>query len=85
MKAGVAPRVIGQSKGHPDQDPDESVIGRIPQKRAPTPEDEAAIKEYRERKDLTAAELAFFDGLSREDQLFFLNDPGKHRKVFPRG
>jgi hypothetical protein len=49
----------------------------------PNPEDEAAIREYLER-DLTPNERAFFNGLSREHQLYFLNDPDKHQKILGR-
>ncbi len=62
----------------------EVVTDRIPQCREPDPKDDAAIREYLERDNLTPDERAFFNGLSREHQLFFLDDPDKHRKVLGR-
>jgi hypothetical protein len=59
------------------------VADRTAQDREPDPEDEAAIREYLER-DLTPEERAFFNGLSREDQLDFLNDPDQYRKILGR-
>ncbi len=53
------------------------VTDRTAQSREPDPREEAAIREYLER-DLRPDERAFFNGLSREDQIFFLNDPDKH-------
>src|SRR5262249_23492358 len=53
------------------------------QSREPNPEDEAAIREYLER-DLTHQERGFFNGLSREQQLDFLNDPDKHQTILGR-
>ena len=47
------------------------------QSREPDPADDAAIREYLER-DLTPEERAFFNGLSREDQLAVLDDPDAH-------
>jgi hypothetical protein len=49
----------------------------------PNPEDDAAIREYQER-DQTPQERAFFNGLSREDQLFFLDDPDQFSRILGR-
>ncbi|MHB1424760.1 MAG: hypothetical protein ACYC3I_16440 [Gemmataceae bacterium] len=57
------------------------VIDRTAQDREPDPADDAAIREYLEREDLTPEERAFFNGLSRDDQLFFLSDPNKHQQI----
>ncbi len=59
------------------------VTDRTAQSSVPRPEDDAAIREYLER-DLDPAERAFFNDLSRENQLFFLNDPDKHPKILGR-
>ena len=59
------------------------VTGCTAQSREPNPEDDAAIREYLER-DLDPAERAFFNGMSREDQLYFLNDPDQHQKILGR-
>jgi hypothetical protein len=73
----------------PDADPKaqsltDVVTDRTAQGRELDPADEFAIREYLEREDLTPDERAFFNSLSREDQLDFLDDPDKHRKVFGR-
>lgn len=47
------------------------------QSREPDPADDAAIREYLER-NLTPDERAFFNSLSREGQLVFLDDPDAH-------
>jgi hypothetical protein len=59
------------------------VTDRTAQSKEPDPADDAAIREYLER-DLTADERAFFNSLSRDDQLDFLDDPDKHRKILGR-
>jgi biotin operon repressor len=59
------------------------VTDRTAQSREADPADDAAIREYLER-DLTAEERAFFNGLSREDQLDFLDDPDKHQTILGR-
>jgi hypothetical protein len=61
----------------------EVVTDSTAQSREPDPADDAAIREYLER-DLTPEERAFFNGLSREDQLDFLDDPDKHGKILGR-
>lgn len=53
------------------------VTDATPSSREPDPADEAAIREYLEG-DRTPDERAFFNGLSREDQLAFLDDPDAH-------
>ncbi len=60
------------------------VTDNTTQDRVPNPEDDAAIREHLEREDLKPEERAFFNGLSRENQLLFLNDPDKHQKIFGR-
>jgi hypothetical protein len=60
------------------------VTDRSAQNREPNPADDAAIREHLERDDLTPEERAFFNGLSREDQLYFLNDPDKHQQILGR-
>jgi hypothetical protein len=62
----------------------EVVLDRTPQSRELSPDDEFAIREYRERKGLTPEERLFFDGLSTEDQLDFLNDPDQHPQILGR-
>jgi hypothetical protein len=57
------------------------VTDRTAQCREPDPADDAAIREYLEQEDLPPEERAFFNGLSREDQLFYLDDPDKHQKI----
>jgi hypothetical protein len=59
----------------------EPVTDRTLDPRASGPADDAAIQEHLEREDLTPAERAFFNGLSREDQLAFLDDPDKYQKI----
>jgi hypothetical protein len=54
------------------------------QRRELDPADDAAIREYLERDDLTPDERAFFNGLSRDDQLMFLDDPDKHDRILGR-
>jgi len=53
----------------------EVVTDSTAQNRELGPEDEAAIREYLERDDITPEERAFFNGLSPADQLIFLDDP----------
>jgi hypothetical protein len=60
------------------------VLDNTVQQRELNPEDDAAIREYLEREDLTPDERAFFNGLSRNDQLDFLDDPDKHQRTFPK-
>jgi hypothetical protein len=60
------------------------VIDRTAQGREPDPADDAAIREYLEREDLTPEERAFFNGLSREDQVMFLDDPDKYDRILGR-
>jgi hypothetical protein len=60
------------------------VTDRTPQSREPDPADEVAIREYLERDDLTREERAFFNSLSRDDQLDFLDDPDKHTRILGR-
>jgi hypothetical protein len=74
-RSGAAPRA---------QSINDAVTDRTAQSREPDPEDDAAIREYLERDNLTPEERAFFNGLSREDQLFYLNDPDKHQKILGR-
>jgi hypothetical protein len=52
--------------------------------REANPADEAAIREHLEREDLTPDERAFFNGLSRDDQLDFLDDPDQHSRILGR-
>jgi len=59
------------------------VTDRTAQSREPDPEDDAAIREYLER-DLKPEERAFFNSLSREDQLDFLDDPDEHQRILGR-
>lgn len=59
------------------------VTDRMAQSSEPNSEDEAAIREYLER-DLSLDERAFFNSLSRVDQIYFLNDPDKHQKILGR-
>jgi hypothetical protein len=56
----------------------EMVTDNTAQSTAPNPVDDAAIREYLERENLEPDERAFFNGLTREHQLFFLNDPDKY-------
>ncbi|HKI33597.1 MAG TPA: hypothetical protein VKA46_17210 [Gemmataceae bacterium] len=60
------------------------VTDRTAQNRELDPADDVAIREYLEREDLTSAERAFFNSLTQEDQLDFLNDPDKHRNILGR-
>jgi hypothetical protein len=60
------------------------VTDRTAQSTEPDPADDAAIREYLERENLTPEERAFFNSLSRENQLMFLNDPDKHRRILSR-
>jgi hypothetical protein len=60
------------------------ITDRKAQSRELDPEDEVAIREYLEREDLKPEERAFFNGLSPEDQLAFLDDPDKHQKILGR-
>jgi hypothetical protein len=60
------------------------VTDRTAQSRELGPDDEVAIREYLEREDLTPEERAFFNSLSPEDRLDFLDDPDKHQKVLGR-
>jgi biotin operon repressor len=60
------------------------VTDHIAQSREPDPAEEAAIREYLEREDLRPEERAFFNGLSREDQLEFLDDPDQHQRLLGR-
>jgi hypothetical protein len=60
------------------------VIDRTAQDREPDPADDAAIREYLEREDLPPEERAFFNSLSHDNQLFFLNDPDKHPQIHRR-
>jgi hypothetical protein len=55
----------------------EVVTDSMAQGRELNPADDAAIREYLEQ-DLTPDERAFFNSLSREDQLVFLDDPDAH-------
>jgi hypothetical protein len=57
------------------------VTDRTPDPRALIPEDEVAIREYLERDDLKPEERAFFNSLSRNGQLDFLNDPDRHQQI----
>jgi hypothetical protein len=59
------------------------VTDHTAQTREADPADEVAIREYLE-KDLPPEERAFFHGLSRADQLEFLDDPDKHPKILGR-
>jgi hypothetical protein len=59
------------------------VTDRTVQSREPDPADDAAIREYLER-DLTPEERAFFNSLSRDNQLDFLDDPDKHQRILGR-
>jgi hypothetical protein len=52
------------------------------QHREPNPEDDAAIREYIESADPETK--AWFLALSLEEQLDFLDDPDKHRKILGR-
>jgi len=61
----------------------DAVMGRAAQSTEPDPNDQAAIREYLEG-DLTPDERGFFNGLSLEDQIEFLNDPDKHDKILGR-
>jgi hypothetical protein len=60
------------------------VIDSRAQSSEPDPADDAAIREYLERENLTPQDRAFINGLSREDQLFFLDDPDKHPRILGR-
>ncbi len=60
------------------------VTDQTSQSRELDPADEAAIREHLEREDLTPEERAFFNGLSPEDQLEFLDDPDKDRRILGR-
>jgi len=60
------------------------VLDNTVQQRELNPADDAAIREYLEREDLTPEERAFFNGLSPEDQLDFLDDPDRHQRTFPK-
>jgi hypothetical protein len=60
------------------------VTDRTAQDRELDPADDVAIREYLEREDLPPEERAFFNGLSREDQLEFLDDPDKHPRILGR-
>jgi hypothetical protein len=48
------------------------------------PADDIAIREYLEREDLSPDERAFFNSLSGEDQLEFLDDPDQHQRILGR-
>ena len=54
------------------------VTDNAPQDREANPADEAAIREYLEQDDLLPDERAFFNSLSRDDQIAFLDDSDKH-------
>ena len=56
----------------------EVVTDQKTQQRELDPSDDAAIREHLEREDLIPDDRAFFNGLSREDQLMYLHDPDKH-------
>jgi hypothetical protein len=60
------------------------VTDQTVQGRELSPEDEAAIREYLERDDITPDERAFFNSLSPEDQLAFLDDPDKGQRILGR-
>jgi hypothetical protein len=60
------------------------VTDRTAQSRELDPSEETAIREYLEREDLTPEARAFFNSLSTEDQLDFLDDPDKHQRVLGR-
>lgn len=66
------------------------VTDRTPQDTELNPRDDAAIREYLEREDLTREERAFFNGLSTEGQLEFLSDlpdkypPDKNPRILGR-
>jgi hypothetical protein len=70
---GAAPRA------HSLNDP---VTDSTAQNRELNPEDDAAIREFIESADPEMR--AWFLALSREDQLDFLDDPDKHRKILGR-
>ena len=73
-----------QTSSHPRaQSISDVVTDRTSQAREPDPADDAAIREYLDA-DLTPEERAFFNGLSTENQLDFLEDPDKHRKILGR-
>jgi hypothetical protein len=65
---------------------------RTAQSREPDPAEEIVrreteditIRKYLERDDLKPEERAFFNALSREDQLDFLDDPDKHQRILGR-
>ena len=59
------------------------VTDRTAQSKEPDPADEVAIREYLER-DLKPDERAWFNSLSRQDQIDFLDDPGQHPRIFGR-
>jgi hypothetical protein len=59
------------------------VTDHAAQRRELDPADDAAIREYLER-DLSPDERAFFNGLSKVDQIFFLSDPDKHPRILGR-
>lgn len=67
----------------------EVVLDNVAHGRESGPEDEAAIREYLEREDISPDERAFFNGLSTEDQLAFLDDPDAdnrtlHQRILDR-
>jgi hypothetical protein len=54
------------------------------QNRELEPEDQAAINEYRQREDLTPDERAFFNGLTPQDQIEFLEGLEDQPKILGR-
>ena len=84
QRPDAAPRAQSLSGWKPGEAYTDVVTASRPQTRELNPEDEVAIREYLEREDLKPEERAFFNSLSTEDQLDFLDDPDKHRKILGR-
>src|SRR5262249_27773469 len=78
LQSWAKPQTVALPKA---QSLNDVVMDRTAQGRELDPEDEVAIREYLEREDLTPDKRAFFNGLSLEDQLDFLDDPDKHQRI----
>lgn len=60
----------------------DKVADQIHQEREPNPADEAAIREFVEQADPQTR--GWFNALSRDEQLAYLNDPDKHQNILGR-